>query len=616
MRGKAAAIGGVCLAAGCAGFLLLIVPLGPWNPVPGRQLAGIGLLVPLGVLTSVRLASKASESRQRESLKSRNTVVTAVAAVVITAVMVLRGSWPPGFAPSWFAHVATVGLVVLMITALALTWASKSRTAWVVTWLAGLALAYPVVGRLGDLSDREYDYIWSGHRLSELEEHWGSFLSLMLFAVPLATALLAALARFVRWVCWPRQAGSVRLRAATVVAAMVPLALAGGGCYLVVAIVEPPVKPVATAAATPSSPHEYRSLDDADLAVGDWVKFGLGGVYFSTAECSTDGGDWFSQDIGWLVADRRHNQVLLVAEQVVCTRSFDASGGSDWASSDLRVWLNDTFRAGIPPVVRAKLMDTTLSPEGTEDEIFLLGNDQVAAAEAWPSEADLTDQFGGDKSWWWRSAWEDGSTRAVIPSGGRGVVDPSDDRVGVRPAIWLSLGLGEQAFPNGKVPIYPPVVASAQTTPINANDAFVDRTGTITCITNETGEPSCVFAAGSAPQENVHNAGWRAPGGEVNAVTLHIWGDGEPGAAASVTTGGLPSPTVIRPGFTVQMGLDRVFTPGGGPIPPNYRYQCTALEVGFVCRTVKDLEDGGSAFMVTDTALSVFYDGEDHVVAP
>ena len=100
---------------------------------------------------------------------------------------------------------------------------------------------------------------------------------------------------------------------------------------------------------------EYWLQRRETIQVGDVVYFG---VYDQKA-------------VDWRVLDKKDNAVLLVSEHILSYGSYDSEKRTEWASSDIRARLNNSyfnnmFRDGEKEAV----LDTVLDPEGVVDKVF------------------------------------------------------------------------------------------------------------------------------------------------------------------------------------------------------------------------------------------------------
>ena len=83
-----------------------------------------------------------------------------------------------------------------------------------------------------------------------------------------------------------------------------------------------------------------------------------------------------SEYIRWRVLRVTGNKALLISEKGLDLRSYDNQQENyvtNWQSSKIRAWLNDTFYdAAFGPAEKAKIQETPLSDVNTTDKIFIL----------------------------------------------------------------------------------------------------------------------------------------------------------------------------------------------------------------------------------------------------
>ena len=90
-----------------------------------------------------------------------------------------------------------------------------------------------------------------------------------------------------------------------------------------------------------------------------------------------------SEYIRWRVLRVAGNRALLISEKGLDVRSYDDQQENyvtNWQSSKIRAWLNETFYdAAFGPEEKAKIQETTLSDVDTTDKIFLLSEIEAKA---------------------------------------------------------------------------------------------------------------------------------------------------------------------------------------------------------------------------------------------
>lgn len=165
------------------------------------------------------------------------------------------------------------------------------------------------------------------------------------------------------------------------------------------------------------------------------------------------GGTYTMGGINWYVIGKEDNKALLISADVLEIRAFHSMyTKAPWMNSNIRSYLNGTFMSAFNDVERSVILASTVTNAAgkfgqggtgdTIDSIFLLSLDEV---ETYMTSAGLraATYSGASTSWWLRSAGcneyrvayvgEDGT---VYDSG----VKVNEEIIGVRPAMWVSLG--------------------------------------------------------------------------------------------------------------------------------------------------------------------------------
>ena len=177
-------------------------------------------------------------------------------------------------------------------------------------------------------------------------------------------------------------------------------------------------------------------------------------------------GGKFSDDIGWRVFFAEENRLVVISEDIIDVRRFNAENAEvTWATSDLRTWLNGEFRAGWSQTLKNRAMlQNVPAPDssggkGTTDMVYLM---DVSVAEYYlPSDTDrqaginLTPEaiqgfndaantdieanvetYGGT-TWWLRSPGDAGNKEAFVSHSG--TIKAEGDSVnllsGIRPVV-------------------------------------------------------------------------------------------------------------------------------------------------------------------------------------
>ncbi len=201
------------------------------------------------------------------------------------------------------------------------------------------------------------------------------------------------------------------------------------------------------------------------VSIGDIVSFGR----FEQDGLSTDG----DEDISWIVIGKDNGKTLLLSEKILSVKPFDDNSG-EWATSELRKWLNNDFYSSVFSSTESKkicltsLNNQTITDIGifgngsTEDKVFLLSYDEVNQyLNESTRTADITtyalmvSSSSRNNGWWLRSigANSDNCAGVVYSDGSWSMPEKqffldstyvssssysvSVDFVGVRPAIWV-----------------------------------------------------------------------------------------------------------------------------------------------------------------------------------
>lgn len=181
--------------------------------------------------------------------------------------------------------------------------------------------------------------------------------------------------------------------------------------------------------------------------VGSTVKYGsyeIDGVV-----CS------FEDSIDWIVIAKEGNKYLLITKNVIDVRAFNKQATTvTWAESSIRNWLNGEFvEIAFSDSEFAKI-NTTKNGE-SEDKVFLLSAEEVGKyitediALGYPTayaayKKPHLNEIDGDtcRGWWLRDT--SGSYDASIVDENGDVrqdgYQVNDAFVGVRPAIWVTVG--------------------------------------------------------------------------------------------------------------------------------------------------------------------------------
>ena len=188
--------------------------------------------------------------------------------------------------------------------------------------------------------------------------------------------------------------------------------------------------------------------------------------------------------IDWLVLTVENNKALLISEDILENKMYNEGEGTTWETCTLRQYLNNWFynKLGAAKVVIAETRNSnpnnpwygTAGGNATIDKVFLLSLDELV--KYFGDSGDLRNKrrkdYSGNSisdgycvndnynnarmannytsswsSWWLRSPGKNSYRAAVVEYGCINVEgfyvyqgrDIGDERVGVRPALWLNL---------------------------------------------------------------------------------------------------------------------------------------------------------------------------------
>ena len=200
-------------------------------------------------------------------------------------------------------------------------------------------------------------------------------------------------------------------------------------------------------------------------AKGDTIEYG---AYEQDGDASNG-----AEPIRWTVLDRIDDRLLILAEDVLAARPYDADSfqAATWADSDLRAWLgsdflNSAFSASQREGIIATDLDNADSRASgvdggadTTDMVFVLSETEYgiyladvenreytapAPASRACADAGLYLDADGRTDWWLRSPGTYPYTAQYIQPDGAAFTGGSnvDATLGVRPAMWITAGEG------------------------------------------------------------------------------------------------------------------------------------------------------------------------------
>ena len=193
-----------------------------------------------------------------------------------------------------------------------------------------------------------------------------------------------------------------------------------------------------------------------------WTENAVPGEYISFGAYEQDN-DFSNgkEPIEWLVLDVKDGKALLLSRYALDAKKYSLLYQSDWESSYLRRWLNNSFVAeAFEDVEKDRVCMTAVSADMnsdsgssvTDDQVFVL--DIAEVKEYLISDSDRKcspTEFAherhvskyNEKCWWWLRSLGNIVTNAAVVSVD-GTVDSAGrafgtENIGVRPALWVSV---------------------------------------------------------------------------------------------------------------------------------------------------------------------------------
>lgn len=195
------------------------------------------------------------------------------------------------------------------------------------------------------------------------------------------------------------------------------------------------------------------------------------------------------EDIEWLVLDREGDRALLVSRYALDCQPFNTSYEEvTWETCSLRKWLKGTFfRDAFSADEQKRIFTTTVMADAnprygtsqgndTDDTVFLLSTTQTekyftseysrqCMPTAYAYARGLDGYTSGDCDWWLRTPGWDTYFAAYVGAGiERGIINDyghwvNQERVGVRPALWINLGYSSNgsSIPTNGAPLPTPM---------------------------------------------------------------------------------------------------------------------------------------------------------------
>jgi hypothetical protein len=167
-------------------------------------------------------------------------------------------------------------------------------------------------------------------------------------------------------------------------------------------------------------------------------------------------GAYAGKPLEWQVLEARDGKALLITKGIVDMKAYNTAYGKvTWEDCTLRKWLNSDFYnaafsfAQKESIEETELVNNSGAEQGTpgasyttRDKVFLLSVDEARLYFA--DDAARVSMYNGEVvGWWLRSAGSVTNSAALIRESGDvyvSGVSVSGDSVGIRPALWVSLG--------------------------------------------------------------------------------------------------------------------------------------------------------------------------------
>ena len=185
-------------------------------------------------------------------------------------------------------------------------------------------------------------------------------------------------------------------------------------------------------------------------------------------------GNYEGEDVEWIVLDKKDDALLLMTRYVIEQKSLNENYGDyDWASCNLRTWLNkdfmeSAFASGLRNYIRETELDNEKDGSGanTKDKIFILNSEEAAKYLKTDKERmcrptghavennvwvyNFLKKTYGNCYWWLRSVAQPEKKEAAQIVGENGKMSmvgygASSDFIGIRPVMWIeSAGISSE----------------------------------------------------------------------------------------------------------------------------------------------------------------------------
>ncbi len=191
-------------------------------------------------------------------------------------------------------------------------------------------------------------------------------------------------------------------------------------------------------------------------------------IFFGNYDQNNDPEDG-KESIEWIVLDQNGNKLLVIANSILDVTNYSSAETSDWESSELRTWLNDTFvKEAFSEDEQKSLIETKVSTpknpvfeketkksKDTKDKVFIFSyaeakkyfkenTDRVASGTYTVTKKGLEEKKGSaNHSLYWalRTPGNDMSKICVVDYDGKisdiGAYFGEGYLYGVRPVMWI-----------------------------------------------------------------------------------------------------------------------------------------------------------------------------------
>ncbi len=185
-------------------------------------------------------------------------------------------------------------------------------------------------------------------------------------------------------------------------------------------------------------------------------------------------GQYEGEDVEWIVLDKKDDALLLMTRYAIEQKSMNEEYGDyDWASCNLRTWLNKEFvESAFASGLRNYILETELDNEkdgsgaNTKDKVFILNSEEASKYMKADKERmcrptdhavennvwvyNFLKKSYGNCFWWLRSVAQPEKKEAAQVISNNGEVwevgyEASSNFIGIRPVMWIkSAGISSE----------------------------------------------------------------------------------------------------------------------------------------------------------------------------